>query len=283
MVTDRAKQPGKTLLKGMLWSLSPYRPQSAPAGIRYEATLMEPLEFGAGILGADLLDKLGSEPPSGRVIYARLETPLNSRSTKVGTEVRALLTRPLYSWDHLLILPVGSRLLGEVVHVRGASALQHAGELAFNFTKIEPPKLIGLANWPVQEVQGRLVGVEVPHDVGRLRINPEGATSMAQSKERFLGPALALVSLGGGFNNRSDSFSRALTGAYEDSMIKRLLLGDAGFGLPGGIAGRMLPPLGIGLGVYSVARSVFFSLLARGPEIALRLDTPLEIRLNETP
>src|SRR5262245_8895029 len=60
--------------------------------------------------------------------------------------------------------------------------------------------------------------------------------------------ALALASLGGGFNKRSESFSRALPGAYGDSMIKRLVLGDAGFGLPAGIAGRMLPPIGIGLG-----------------------------------
>ena len=281
--TDGTKQPGKELLKGMLWNLAPYHPQSAPAGIRYKATLVKPLELGTAVIGAGSLDKIGAEPAAGSIIYARLETPLNSRTTKAGAGVIALLTRPLYDWDQLLIFPVGSRLSGEVVHVRRAGVLQHPGELAFNFTKIEPPNSIVLANWPTQNVQARLVGVEVAQDTNRIRINSEGAASIAQSKARFLAPALALVSLSGGFNNSSESFSRALVGAYSGSLIKRLLVGDAGFGLPAGIAGRMIPPIGIGLGTYGVGRSVVFNLLARGPEIDFPRDTPIEIRLDAAP
>jgi len=281
--TDGAKQPGNELVKGMLWNVAPYHPQSAPAGIRYKATLVQPLDFGTAVLGTGSLDKVGSEPPADSIIYARLETPLSSRTTKAGTEVIALLTRPLYGWDHLLIFPVGSRLWGEVVHVRRAGALQHAGELAFNFTKIEPPNSIVLANWPTQDVEAHLVGVEMAHDMNRIRIDSEGAMSIAQSKARFLAPALALVSLRGGFNVSSDPFGRALAGAYSGSLIKRLLVGDAGFGLPAGIAGRMIPPIGIGLGLYSLGHSVFFNLLARGPEINFSRDTPLEIRLDAGP
>lgn len=281
--TDGAKQPGKELLKGMLWNMAPYHPQSAPAGIRYKATLVEPLELGAAVLGTGSLDEIGAEPPASSIIYARLETPLNSRTTKAGAEVIALLTRPLYGRDGLLIFPVGSRLSGDVVHVRRAGALQHAGELAFNFTKIEPPNSIVLANWPSQNVQARLVGVEVTQDLNRIRINSEGAASIAQSKARFLAPALALVSLSGGFNNGSESFSQALVGAYSGSLIKRLLVGNAGFGLPAGVAGRMIPPIGIGLGLYSVGHSVLFNLLVHGPEIDFPRDTPLEIRLDAAP
>ena len=74
--TDGTKQPGKEVLKGMLWNLAPYHPQSAPAGIRYKATLVKPLELGTAVIGTGSLDKIGAEPAAGSIIYARLETPL---------------------------------------------------------------------------------------------------------------------------------------------------------------------------------------------------------------
>src|SRR5262249_18825464 len=100
--TDAPKQSGNDLFKAMLWSLAPYRPQSLPAGRRYKATLIEPLDLGMAVLGMGTLDRIGSEPPTGS-IYARLETPLNSRTAKPGATVKALLTNPLFSWDQRLI------------------------------------------------------------------------------------------------------------------------------------------------------------------------------------
>jgi hypothetical protein len=278
-ITDAGKQSGN-LLKGMLWGLAPYHPQSVPAGLRYQATLLKPLELGSAILGIGALDRIGSEPPTGSMIYARLETPLNSRTTKSGATVKALLTNPLFSWDHLLIFPVGSRLVGEVVEVRPAGRLNRTGGLAFKFTKIEPPVSILAAKWPIQDVEGRLVGVQLGNEMNHVRIDQDGATSIAQSKERFVAPAFALFNMSRGFNTSSQSFSHALTGGYTASLISRLLVGDSGLGLPAGIAGRMIPPVGIGLGLYSAARSVFINILARGQEINFPVNTPIEIRVD---
>src|SRR5262249_62411828 len=75
---------GDDLLKGMLWNLAPYHPQSIPTGVRYKVTLLEPLDFGTAILGSGACDKLGSAPPSGTTVYARLETALDSRTATQG-------------------------------------------------------------------------------------------------------------------------------------------------------------------------------------------------------
>ncbi len=278
-ITEVGKQSGG-LIKRMLWSLAPYHPQSIPAGLRYNATLLEPLEFGAAVLGTGAFEKVGSDPPVGTLIYARLTTALNSRTAKAGTAVTALLTDPMFSPDHLLIFPVGSRLIGEVVQVHPAGRFQHTGEMAFKFTTIEPPLSILSANWPSQDIDGRLLGVQVRGAMNRLRLDQEGAMRITQGKERFFAPALALFNMSRGFNATSDSFSRAFTGSYTNSLFSRLLVGDPGLGLPAGIAGRMLPPAGIGLSVFNAARSIVVNILARGQEIDFPLNTPIEIRLD---
>jgi hypothetical protein len=279
---DARRQAGNDLLKGMLWNLAPYHPQSLPAGLRYKATLQEPLDLGTAILGIGALDQIGSELPAGSTIYARLETALNSRTAKLGAPVKAVLTNPMFSWDHHLIFPVGSRLVGEVVQVVPAGLLKHPGELAFKFTKIEPPVSVLFGVTSAQEIDGRLLGIQVSDELSRLRINGEGSARIAQSKERFVAPALSLFNLGRGFNADAQSFSHALTGAYSGNLLSRFLMGTSGFnlGLPAGIAGRMIPPVGIGLSLFSAARSLFVNILARGQEINFPVNTPIEIRVD---
>jgi hypothetical protein len=280
--TDGRRQSGNDLLKGMLWSLAPYHPQSLPAGLRYNLTLLEPLDLGTAALGMGALDRIGSELPVGSSIYARLETPINSRTAKPGTTVKALLTNPMFSWDHRLMFPVGSRLVGEVVRVAPAGRLQHSGQLTFKFTRIEPPVSILFGNASAQDIDGRLRGVEVSNEFNRLRIDEEGAARIVQSKERFVAPALALFNLSRGFNTNSQSFSQSLVGAYSGNLISRLLVGNSGLslGIPAGIAGRMIPPVGIGLSLFNAARSVFINILARGQEIDFPVNTPIEIRVD---
>jgi len=275
-----SKQSGGDLLKGMLWGLAPYRPQFAPSGMRFKATLLERLDFGAAVLGLGALDKVGSDPPAGRSLYVSLETPLDSRTAKAGTTVKALLTQPLFSRDGLLIYPVGSRLVGEVVSVRRAAALHHNGELSFKFTRIEPLLSIYLGVRPAQKIEGSLAGALVGNAMNQLRIDQEGAARITNSNGRFLAPALALFNLSQGFNSSADSWSQAIEGAYGGSVLKRVLGADPGFGLPAGVAGRMVPPVGIALGLYSAGRSVFLNILGRGQEIQFPVGAPLEIRLD---
>jgi len=264
----------------MLWNLSPYHPQFVPTGVRYKATLTEPLDFGSAVLGAKAFSKLGSNPPTGSIVYARLETPLDSRTTPAGAVVRAELTRPLFSSDQVLILPVGSKLVGEVVQVRKAGMLHHDGELAFKFTKIEPPVSILLGQAPPLQVDAKLSGALVNHEMGQLRINEVGAMRIVEPKTRLFAPALAGIGLVRGLNFGTESVGSAVIGAAEDNILSRVLGANFEFGLPAGIAARMVPPVGISLGIYGLGRAIFSNMLSRGQEIRFPVNTPLEVRLD---
>src|SRR5215472_438142 len=78
--TNGTQQPPKELIHTMLWSLSPYHPQFVPNGATYKATLEEPLEFGNIVVGSNVLNAIGSQPDPGSVMYARLLTPLDSKT-----------------------------------------------------------------------------------------------------------------------------------------------------------------------------------------------------------
>jgi hypothetical protein len=271
---------GDDLLKGMLWNLAPYHPQSIPTGVRYKVTLLEPLDFGTAILGSGAFDKLGSAPSSGTTVFARLETALDSRTATQGAVVKAVLTRPVFSRDHLLLFPVGSRLVGEVVHAHPAGAFHHGGELSFKFTRIEPPASILLGTAPPQKLDGSLTGVLINHDMAQLRINELGDIRVTESKTRFFAPALAMVGVAKGFDFGAEPFGNALLGASEDNMLSRVMGTHSGFGLPAGIAGRMIPPVGIGLGFYGLGHAIFSNILSRGQEVRFPINTPLEVRLE---
>lgn len=278
--TTGIQQPGKEMAKGMLWSLSPYHPQFVPTGATYKATVTEPLDFGSIVVGSRVLNGIGSEPSPGSVIYARLMTPIDSEKTQAGTAVQAILSYPLYSLDHRLIYPAGSRLQGEVAEVHRAGFFAHGGELALKFTKIEPPITIMTSMEQERDIQGRLVGVETPVDLNQLRINHDGLAEVERTKQRFLAPAFAFVGAVPMLGTTSSGFGTAFAEAYGTSFFTRALGGNTGLGLPGGIAGLMNPTVGLGMGAYSVGYAVYFSILGRGKNIMLPADTSIEIHLD---
>lgn len=278
--TTTAPRPGKELLHSLLWSLSPYHPQTIATGATYKATLLQPLQFGNALLGTRALSSIGAEPEPGSLIYARLLTALDSKTTKRGTSVQAILTRPLYSLNHQLIFPAGSRIQGEVAEARGAGMWNRNGELTLKFTKIEPPLVVMTSMNQIREIQGRLVGLEVSADLTQLQIDQDGMTGIQRSKARFLAPAVALAGAGPMLNAGTASFGTAFAEAYSSSFINRISGGSAGLGLPAGVAGLMVPPLGLGLGAYGVSRSIYSNLIGHGKNITLPADTPIEIRLD---
>jgi hypothetical protein len=43
----------------------------------------------------------------------------------------------------------------------------------------------------------------------------------------------------------------------------------------------MIPPVGIGLGIYAVGHAIFSNLLSRGQEVRFPVNTPLQVRQGE--
>src|SRR6202035_4828577 len=92
----------------------PVHPQYIDAGTSFNAELQRPLDFGTEALKPEELMNIGTPPPTGSVVHARLETALSSATAKKGDSVEALITEPLVVSDHL-ILPEGSVIKGSVV------------------------------------------------------------------------------------------------------------------------------------------------------------------------
>ena len=269
----------KQRLQNLLWGLAPVHPQYLPAGTHLNAVLMQPLDFGAAVLGKGALDKFGSEIPADSVVAVRLITPLDSRTTPLGAPVEGVLTRPLFSPEHRLILPVGSVLRGQVTEVNPAHSLHHNGQIDFSFTSIEPPDLLPSLALNAQQVDGYVATVNVTHDMEDLRISENGAARIVESKKRFIGLGFAAVKADRALNASADSFGKAVLGAYRGQFLKEITGSDSGFGLPGSISAAMIPPVALGLGFYGAARSVYSNFLGRGRDIRLPANTAMEIHL----
>ncbi len=130
------KAPGKVqLVKAWLWARFPYHNPKLPAGTNFTAELKDPLKFGEET--AKQLGRMGSEVPAGSDVHVRLITPLSPATDHQGSPVNAVVSEPIFSSDHQLILPEGARLEGVVTQARPARRLSRNGQLRFTFREIE--------------------------------------------------------------------------------------------------------------------------------------------------
>src|SRR5579863_5741584 len=98
----------KEKLVDFLWAKLPYHPQYMRRGTRFDAPLQDALNFGTEPVKSSDLAALGSQPSPDSVARVRLLTALDSASAKQGEPVDAVMTAPLFSADHKLVLPEGT-------------------------------------------------------------------------------------------------------------------------------------------------------------------------------
>ncbi len=116
----------------------PVHPQYIDAGTLYYADLEQPLSFGSEAVKQQELEAIGTPPPAGSLVRASLVTPLDSATTKHEAAVEAVVSKPLFEGERL-ILPQGTLLHGSVLQVRPARRLKHNGELRIAFHQLELP------------------------------------------------------------------------------------------------------------------------------------------------
>jgi len=180
------------------------------------AELNAPLDFGVTTRTSEQLAAVGSEPVPDSTLKARLVAEVSSATATRGTPVTAILTEPLYSPTHQLILPANSRLVGEVVKAKAARKLHHNGELRVIFERIETSEEATQALAQLQmEAQsqaersqataqrsqpmvGNLEGVEVDKRAN-MQLDEEGGARTTDSKTRYLSSGLAVITGGCGF------------------------------------------------------------------------------------
>ena len=269
-VMQQLKAPGKFhRLQRYAEAQLPLHRQFVRAGTMYFAELEEPLDFGSETLTAEKASSLGGPLPEGSVVHARLTSFLSSETAQKGQAVEAVLTRPLFNGDRLL-LPQGSRLQGTVRQVQAARRLKKNGQLRIAFQQVVPPDGVE------QKVQAALVGVQAGQD-GHVRLDSEGGAEATTSKSRYgrlalsLGLSAAMVHhVGDSDGDGAGSSGGPAAGAGGGFKLVRTLLG---------VAVRS-PSLGYSLAGYSAGMSVYKNLLARGHEVVFPKNTALEVGIN---
>jgi hypothetical protein len=273
------RQPGKMdRVKNAVIARLPYHPQYLVQGLVYDVELMSPLGFGA--VAPSPLAPAGSAPAPDSILTARLATALDSSKTPRGTPLEAVLTEPVFSSDHQLILPEGTTLTGEVTQAKQAQRFHRNGQLRFLFEKVQAPE-----QQPAT-LLAALYSVQARGD-DHVAVDDEGGTTLTSPKTRFIAPALAILALNASIeqdgHRYADPDGDGSMRTAGSGVGSRGMGGFLGFGLLGAGVGQITRPVGIGLSVVGAARTIYTNILGKGREVSFPADTPIQVRLAPGP
>jgi hypothetical protein len=265
-------EPGKLhkLVKYCVAQL-PVHPQYIDAETVFFAELEKPLDFGTEILTAEAAASLDLPPAHVSSVHVRLGAELDSATTQKGEAVEAIFSQPLFEGSRL-ILPQGSQLKGSVVEVRPARRFHRNGQLRIGFNEIALPD--GME----QKVEANLEGVQGAKEQN-LKLDSEGGAEANSSKKRYLSAGisvtLALAS------SRGDPDAR--NGDVGGNTSNRVAGGVGGFKVVGLAVGAFVhsQPLGMAMGVYGATLSVYSHFIARGREVLLPKNTPMDVAIGQ--
>ena len=290
-----AKAPDKKArLYDFLMSKLPYHPQYLRKGTRFDAELREPLSFGTETLPPGALANLGFEPAPDMVAHARLVTPVDSSSSQQGEPVEAVLSAPLFSSDHHLVMPEGTRLLGSVVIAKPARSFHRGGRLRFTFSSFEIPTALvphteaapsvtrsPATKVPALELRTRAT-LQAAESDGKTpaKIDDEGGVQAKESMKRFIAPILsAWIAHIAGDNDPERSQSGAIIG-QSPNIGGRTLGGASGFGLLGAAAAQSSRYVGAAFGFYGMAWSIYSNVISRGFEVVFPKNAMVDVKFN---
>lgn len=270
----QVEAPGKVhRIKRYAISLLPVHPQYLDSGMAYFAELQEPLDFGTEPLTPDLVSSVGTTPPEGSMVHARLVTPLSSGTAQKGDEVEAIVSQPLFDGSKLII-PQGSFLKGDVVQVMSARRLNRNGQLRFVFHELMLPDGVE------QKIDAVLSGVEAGK-AQNLKLDSEGGAQATSPKSRYLqtGVAVGMAMLSAG----GDADSKVANPAGNTS--NRVIGGAGGFKLVGMALGAAVQSraFGYSMGAYGAGMSVYTHFISRGREVVFPKDTAMDIGVATRP
>jgi hypothetical protein len=266
MAKKQVHEPGKMhRLERYAVAQLPIHPQYMDVGLRFNAELQKPLDFGSETLKLEAVSAIGTPPPAGSMVHALLVTPLSSATTKKDAPVEAVITQPLFDSGHL-ILPEGSRLLGSVIQVRPARRLGRNGLLRIVFHQVVPP------NGLQQKVDASLEGVEVGKGE-HLRLDSEGGAEVTTPKRRYLTTGISVALAATSFSSDTE---RGRVDPGGDTS-RQAANGAFGFGFIGTIVTTFAHSRAVssGFGVYGAGLSVYSRFLARGSYVVYPKDTAM--------
>jgi hypothetical protein len=259
-----------------LWSKLPYHPQWYRNGTRFDAIAQRPLDFGTVEFPQAQWQQFGAQPGADTPALVRLVTAVSSSDAGVGDPIAGVLSQPLFSLEHHLVLPEGTQLTGHVTLARRARLFHRGGQLRFAFDDIQPPALPDIPAPQRTHAHAQLTAAE--QSSGSLKVDGEGTAKATESKTRFLRPAIAGLIAAKSMDN--DEGRQTASGGADANYSGRALGGFSGFGLLGTFATRAPHPVGAALGFYGLAWSVYTNIISRGREVEFQKNTALAIRFG---
>jgi hypothetical protein len=286
-VADAVHAPDKKArLEDFLWAKLPYHPQYMRRGTRFDAPLQDALQFGMESVKQADLAVLGSQLTSDSVARVRLLTALDSASAKQGEPVDAVITSPLFSADHKLILPEGTHLQGMVTMAKGAKSFHRAGQLRFNFQKVELPAEVAnlKPSAPGPEpttltTQATLADAEGSGSVP-IKVDSEGGVQAQESKTRFIAPMISLLLASKAADNDAERHGAGTVSGPNANVAGRTLGGASGFGLVGVALSQSSSYVGMAFGYYGLAWSIYSNVIAKGGEVQFNQNAMMDIRFG---
>jgi hypothetical protein len=164
-------------------------------------------------------------------------------------------------------------LIGTVVQAQPARWFRRSGRLRLRFRKIELPEPIPMTNRQLS-VEATVARVDAIRKV-RIKIDDEGVMKSIEPKTRFIAPAVQMFL---GVNMLDDTNKNAQS--QSANRVVRAIAGASGLGVVGSIAAQFSSEAATGIGFYGAAWSVFNHVVARGHDILLVQNTPVQVRFG---
>ena len=251
-------------LKSALIGMLPYHRQAWSAGTLFSSVLQEPVTAPPGHFEAP-----ASSAGETEEVEARLVARISSADAQRGAPLEAIVTRPVFSSDHRLLIPEGTHLLGNVVEAKAARRLHRNGKLLFAFRRIQ------LASGTARSIQGYLEGLEADFD-SHIALDAEGAARASSPKTRFIFPAIAMTVAGLSLHQDYNE-----QGVPDQDIGGRAESGAVGLGLIGTVVAQVSHSLATGIAFTGAGFSVYRTFIARGEDVVLPANSPVRIVCTE--
>jgi type IV secretory pathway VirB10-like protein len=237
----------------------PYHPTYLDQGTVFDATLLDAVGTPSPV------DPVETQPlHSDSYLHIRLLTSVNSGMNAAGSAIEAVVPRPYYNQDHVLLYPAGTKLEGTVTRAIAAGWMKKNGQLLFSFHSAQTP------DGTTTEMSVTVAGIEAPGGQ-RLAVGQEGHVKATTSIFSRLRAPVSLIGP-----------SRAVADTSVDKTAwARAGQGSKGFGLLGAGAAQASVTTAIGFGYYGGAMNVYDAFFAKGSNVELPANTPIFLRIDE--
>jgi hypothetical protein len=253
----------------------PYHPEFFSKGTVFTARLLSPLDF--GVVAPAASAPVAVAPAPGSVLSARLVTAVDSAHATRGTPVEAVVTRPVFSAAHELILPAGARLTGVVTFVKRARHFRRNGQLRFLFDSVHVP------GRPSDTLLASLYSVAAGR-AERLAVDEEGGTTVTNSPTRFIAPAVGALALVGLSQTHLDyDTDGAGPELARGGPLSGSVAGLVGASITGLLISSLGHPAAVTLGVLGVVRTTYSGVIGKGREVVFPADTRIQVQLAPAP